>query len=84
MKLSYEQTRALDLLKRPDPHGDPKTAEVIGGETWADNYTVWVNVQTAKALERRGLIEIDRAGCGDGWEIALVDGSAAATDGIDK
>lgn len=47
-------------------------SEAIDGETWADNYTVWVNHQTARALERRGLIATDKQM--DGWDLQLIDG----------
>lgn len=73
MSLTAHQAHALKLLRQPDRRGDPKSAEVTTGNTCCDSYTVWVNFQTALALERRGLVEIDKQM--DGWDIALIDGS---------
>jgi hypothetical protein len=73
VSLTAHQAHALKLLRQPDHRGDPKSAEVTTGNTCSDSYTVWVNFQTALALERRGLVKIDKQM--DGWDLRLTDRS---------
>lgn len=76
MRLSPKQRQALEMLREPGQDGEPKTAEVVSEETCSDSFGVWVNHQTALALERRGLVKIDKQM--DGWDLQLIDGNADA------
>lgn len=52
----YRAALALRLLR------DAASAQGTTERTWADPWTAFINWQTARALERRGLVVIDSEG----------------------
>lgn len=58
-RLSATQRRALELLVEQESHGYRNGEGVCTvGQTCLDGGQAWIHFQTARALERRGLVSI--------------------------